>query len=132
MSANRLKFGISIGLVIVAVGWLGFTGFQEGKSYYVTLDEMYELGDKAHGTRLRVAGDVKEISIKKSESGVSFMLNQESLILKVNYTGIDPLPNTFKDGAQAVIEGVYEGDNKFTADFVQAKCTSKYEAEYNE
>lgn len=130
MTSNRMKFGIGIALILLSVGWLGFTGFQESNSYYVTLEELGNLGERAFSSRLRVAGDVEEGSIMKSGTSVTFALTQEARRLEVKYVGADPLPDTFKDGAQAVVEGVYERTGEFKADFVQAKCASKYEAEY--
>jgi len=48
--------------------------------------------------------------------------------LPVSYVGGDPLPDTFKDGAQALVEGHLAPDGHFVAEQVQAKCASKYEA----
>ena len=48
--------------------------------------------------------------------------------LKVVYSGIDPLPDTFKDGAQALADGKLGPDGVFQASKIQAKCASKYEA----
>src|SRR5271154_1769116 len=59
---------------------------------------------------------------------VDFVLEEQGKQLTVNYVGRDPLPDTFKDGAQALVEGQVMPDGKFTADQVQAKCASKYEA----
>jgi cytochrome c-type biogenesis protein CcmE len=42
--------------------------------------------------------------------------------------GSDPLPDTFKDGAQCLVEGKVQPDGRFVAETVQAKCASKYEA----
>ena len=44
--------------------------------------------------------------------------------------GTAPLPDTFKDGAEALCDGSYQADGTFEAKTVQAKCASKYEAEY--
>jgi cytochrome c-type biogenesis protein CcmE len=50
--------------------------------------------------------------------------------LNVIYSGIDPLPDTFKDNApcQALVDGKLGSDNVFHATKLQAKCASKYEA----
>ena len=48
--------------------------------------------------------------------------------LKVAYTGSEPLPDTFKDGAQALADGKLDRDQVFHAAKIQAKCASKYEA----
>jgi cytochrome c-type biogenesis protein CcmE len=53
---------------------------------------------------------------------------QEKLSLKVVYDGMDPLPDTFRDGAKALADGKMEHDGVFHAKNVQAKCASKYEA----
>jgi cytochrome c-type biogenesis protein CcmE len=55
-------------------------------------------------------------------------LIQNDLTLNVVYTGADPLPDTFKDGSQAVADGKLASDGVFHATKVQAKCASKYEA----
>ena len=48
--------------------------------------------------------------------------------MKVAYTGTEPLPDTFKDGAQALADGKLGEDHVFRAAKIQAKCASKYEA----
>jgi len=53
---------------------------------------------------------------------------QDKSRLKVAYSGIDPLPDTFKDGAQALADGKLGQDGTFVAGKIQAKCASKYEA----
>jgi cytochrome c-type biogenesis protein CcmE len=53
---------------------------------------------------------------------------QDSMVLKVVYKGIDPLPDTFKDDAQALADGKLGPDGVFQASKIQAKCASKYEA----
>ncbi len=42
------------------------------------------------------------------------------------------LHDTFKDGAQALVEGRLTPDGRFNAEQVQAKCASKYEATPNQ
>ncbi len=49
-------------------------------------------------------------------------------VLNVVYTGTDPLPDTFKDNAQALADGRFGPDGIFEASKIQAKCASKYEA----
>jgi cytochrome c-type biogenesis protein CcmE len=46
----------------------------------------------------------------------------------VVYTGTDPLPDTFRDGAQALADGRMGRDGVFHASKIQAKCASKYES----
>jgi cytochrome c-type biogenesis protein CcmE len=85
--------------------------------------------DEAYNKRLRVAGDVEGGSIQRVGSEVRFVLTQDANThLKVAYYGTDPLPDTFKDGAQALADGKLDKDGVFRANKIQAKCASKYEA----
>jgi cytochrome c-type biogenesis protein CcmE len=52
-----------------------------------------------------VAGNVVNGSIEQVPGGVNFRLEQRE-ILPVRYVGKDLLPDTFKDGAQALAEGI--------------------------
>jgi cytochrome c-type biogenesis protein CcmE len=75
-----------------------------------------------------VGGDIAAGSIERNGANVSFTLSQEKLQLKVVYSGIDPLPDTFRPGAQALADGKLGSDGVFHATKIQAKCASKYEA----
>ena len=78
--------------------------------------------------RMRVSGDVAAGSIEHLDGRVDFVLEEEGKKMPVSYTGSDPLPDTFKDGAQALVEGKLMPDGRFMAEQVQAKCASKYQA----
>jgi cytochrome c-type biogenesis protein CcmE len=75
-----------------------------------------------------VAGDVKAGSIQHFSGHVDFVLMEQGQGLPVSYVGTDPLPDTFKDGAQCLVEGKVSQDGHFVAETLQAKCASKYEA----
>ena len=100
-----LKFTLLIVAIIGTLVWLAAGGINETKTYYKTVAELNQMGDKALGERIRVAGDVKEGSIARDGRQVSFTLEQEALSLQVVYDGIEPLPDTFKGGAQALADG---------------------------
>jgi cytochrome c-type biogenesis protein CcmE len=86
------------------------------------------MGDRAYGQRLRVAGDVASGSIQHVGKQVLVRAQAGQDTLKVAYTGTDPLPDTFRDGAQALADGRMGRDGVFHASKIQAKCASKYEA----
>lgn len=119
-------------LVVVIVGtlvWLAAGGFSETKTYYKTIAELSQMGAGAVGKRLRVAGDVETGSIARTGGRMHFVLRQEDRKLRVVYQGTTPLPDTFRDGAQAVADGRMGGDGVFQATQIQAKCASKYETQ---
>ena len=126
------KYGKFAALIVVVIGtlvWLATAGMNETKTYYKTITELGQMKDEAYGKRLRVGGDVETGSIQRVGNEVRFVLTQDANThLKVAYTGSDPLPDTFKDGAQALADGKLDKDGVFRANKIQAKCASKYEA----
>jgi len=122
------KFGALTAVIVGTLVWLAAGGISENKTYYKTVQELQQMGDAAHGTRIRVAGDVEPGSIVRNGREVSFLLRQDKQVLKVVYDGASPLPDTFRDGAQALADGKLLQDHTFRASAIQAKCASKYEA----
>jgi cytochrome c-type biogenesis protein CcmE len=84
------------------------------------------MGNKAYTRHLRVAGDVAANSIARSGTNAQFVLTEQGHRLRVSYQGIEPPPDTFKDGSQALAMGTYGRDGVFHATELQAKCASKY------
>ncbi|MBV9182929.1 MAG: cytochrome c maturation protein CcmE [Acidobacteria bacterium] len=121
-----VKFGSAIAVILLALGYLAYTGVQESKSYYVTIKELHTMGDGAYSKRLRVAGNVQPGSIRRSGTHMNFVLVENDQILNVVYSGTEPLPDTFKDNAQALADGSFSRDGTFYAKQIQAKCASKY------
>jgi cytochrome c-type biogenesis protein CcmE len=122
-----VNFAILVAIILGSLVWLALGGVKDTQTYYKTIPELQKMGDAAHGKRLRVGGDVEAGSIMKAGSQVTFLLHQDSHQLKVVYRGTDPLPDTFKAGAQALADGRLGTDGVFEANKIQAKCASKYE-----
>jgi cytochrome c-type biogenesis protein CcmE len=125
------KYGKFAALIVIVVGtlaWLAVSGMSGSQTYYKSISEMDQMGGQAYGKRLRVGGDVAAGSIKRVGKETQFVLIQDKLKLTVAYTGSEPLPDTFRDGAQALADGKLDRDGVFRAAKIQAKCASKYEA----
>jgi cytochrome c-type biogenesis protein CcmE len=125
---KNVKFGLLAAIILGTLGWLAAGGVQQTATYYKEIAEVQKMGPENVDKRLRVGGDIKANSIVRSGSKVHFTLIQNNLTLNVVYSGSDPLPDTFKDGSQALAEGKMAADGTFHATKVQAKCASKYEA----
>ena len=125
---TRLKFAVGVGLILSTLGYLAWSGVSENKTYYHTISELDALHGAALRQRMRVSGNVQAGSIQHFSGRIDFVLEEQGRSLPVSYVGTDPLPDTFKDGAQALVEGHREPDGRFVAEQVQAKCASKYEA----
>lgn len=128
----KAKFGILITVVVGTLGWLAVSGVGANSSYYKTVIEVQKMGDSAQQKKLRLMGDVVPGSIQREGRKVSFSLKEQAQIIPVVYDGIEPVPDTLRDNAQAVAEGKMGPGGVFQASKVQAKCASKYEKKYGE
>jgi cytochrome c-type biogenesis protein CcmE len=134
-SANSMRIGLAVAVILGTIGWLAYSGYGANKSYYVTIGELGGMGAKAYTSQLRVEGFVKPGTIVQDGTHVDFVLDEfeshspkaaTGRLLKVSYKGTEPPPDTFKDDAQALAEGSYGRDGVFHATTLQAKCASKY------
>lgn len=133
MAASRLpspKFIVAGLLIVGAVAYLMVSGFGDSMVYYYTLSELKEKKSELAGVGLRVHGHVSSgtIRIDRERSQVDFLVMEKKTpnTLPVTYQGI--IPDTFKDGAEVVVEGTYQADrHHFQATVLMAKCPSKYE-----
>ena len=125
---NYLKFGLLIAVILGTLAWLAVGGISETKTYYMTIAEVSKLPKDSAEKRIRVGGDVEANSIVREGTATKFTLAQDNLRLNVVYTGTEPLPDTFKDGSQALADGKLGADGVFHASKIQSKCASKYEA----
>jgi cytochrome c-type biogenesis protein CcmE len=125
-----VRFGAATAIILLSLGYLAWTGVQQSKSYYVTINELSTLEGR-YAKRLRVAGNVLPGSIKRQGTTVAFTLKENDKLLPVVYKGSDAPPDTFKDDSQALAEGSYGRDGVFHATHLQAKCASKYAPQKN-
>jgi cytochrome c-type biogenesis protein CcmE len=121
------KFAVGAALIVGTLGWLAYTGVAENKTYYHTIAELDHLKTSQLRQRMRVSGNVRSGTIQHLQGRVDFVLEEQGQGLNVSYVGRDPLPDTFKDNALALVEGHRRPDGGFVAEQVQAKCASKYE-----
>jgi cytochrome c-type biogenesis protein CcmE len=125
-NSHTLRIGLAMVLILGTIAYLAITAVNQNKSYYVTISELQAMGNKAYTRHLRVAGNVAPGSIERSGANAAFVLMEQGRLLKVNYQGAEPPPDTFKDDAQALAIGTLGRDGVFHATELQAKCASKY------
>jgi cytochrome c-type biogenesis protein CcmE len=124
---SRAKFGVGITVIVVCLSFLAWLGYSDSKTYYHTIAEYQSLQGSARSHRMRLAGTVAPGSIRHGPGRVEFVLEEQGKTLPISYIGSDPLPDTFVDKSQALVEGRPGADGRFVAEHVQAKCASKYE-----
>ncbi|MBU3622945.1 cytochrome c maturation protein CcmE [Polynucleobacter sp. AP-Latsch-80-C2] len=90
---------------------------------YVTPSEV-AAGKAPRGQAFRIGGMVKDGSLKRDGLTVHFVITDLVKDISVAYTGI--LPDLFKEGKGAVIQGRLEADGQFIASEVLAKHDENY------
>jgi len=127
----KLKFLVVGGLILGAISYLMLSGISGSMVYYYTVSEAMEKSPDLSGRGIRISGHVSPGSIQRTggESKVEFLVFDQATeaTLPVLYQGI--IPDTFKDGSEVVVEGIYHPDDVFQANVLLAKCPSKYEAQ---
>jgi cytochrome c-type biogenesis protein CcmE len=126
VASKKAKFGVGIAIILAVVAWEAIAGFKQSETYYVTVNEL--TSGKVSHRHVRVGGSIDPGSIKRNGEILTFRLSQGPASIPVTYVGTASLPDDFKGGAKAVVEGSYLADGTFRAEQVQAKCASKYQA----
>jgi cytochrome c-type biogenesis protein CcmE len=133
MKRKQLKFAVGSIVIILTLSFLAYSGYQESKTYYRTVPELFAMKEQAYELPLQVSGDVIPGTIKRDGKIVTFLIQEPtqpaSQPLQVKYVGKDPLPDTLIDRATAMATGKMGRDGVFVADKMLAKCASKYEKE---
>ncbi|HEX6369960.1 MAG TPA: cytochrome c maturation protein CcmE [Longimicrobium sp.] len=122
-------------LVLVGVvGYLAVTGMKDSMMYYYTPDELAakvaadpttrELGAKVGGRVVpgTVKFDPRTLDLRFSVVDIA----SGRTSFPVHYNG--PLPDTFEEGRDVVVEGKLTEAGTFEATTVLTKCGSRYEA----
>ena len=102
---------------------LALNALDSNIALYVTPSEV-AAGKAPQGKAFRIGGLVKEGSVKRQDMTVRFVMTDMAKDIPVAYTGI--LPDLFRDGKGAVVQGRLGSDGIFTATEVLAKHDENY------
>ena len=115
---------IVIGLIVIAVAAkLVLNALNSNIALYITPTEVKE-GKIPNGKAFRIGGMVKDGSLKREDLTVYFVMTDMVNDVAVSYKGI--LPDLFKEGKGAVVQGKMEANNVFVASEVLAKHDENY------
>jgi len=123
---NWKKRGAIVAGGLVAVGVaaaLVLNALNSNIALYVTPSDV-AAGKTPKGQAFRIGGMVKDGSLKRDNLTVHFIVTDLAKDIPVSYTGI--LPDLFKEGKGAVVQGRLGPDGKFTASEVLAKHDENY------
>ena len=121
------KIIIGVVIIVVALAFLIYSGFQDNASYYLTVSELFAKEDIGPEDGVRIHGFVDPASIKWDAQAieVTFLLHEGGDTLCVYYRGVKP--DQLTDGQRVVAEGHLRADGVFEAHKIMLKCPSKYE-----
>ncbi len=123
---RKKRFLIGGIIVFLAIGYLGFMGFQSSATYYYTVSELMEQGGSIYGENVQVNGQVTPGSVEQEPGSLilRFSISEDGESLPVVYHGV--VPDTFKVGSDVVVEGHLNSAGIFQANTILTKCPSKY------
>lgn len=110
---------IAIGLAAVLI----LNALNSNIALFVTPSEV-AAGKAPKDQAFRIGGMVKDGSVKRDGLTVHFVITDMAKDIPVSYTGI--LPDLFKEGKGAVIQGRLEANGQFVASEVLAKHDENY------
>jgi cytochrome c-type biogenesis protein CcmE len=121
-------------LLVGVVGYLLVTGMQQSAKYYYTPDELIAAvrqDPSLHELGYKVGGRVVPGSVRFDQRTLDLRFDVVDIKsgqgrFAVHYQG--PLPDTFQEGRDVVVDGKYGRDGTFEAATVLTKCGSRYEA----
>jgi cytochrome c-type biogenesis protein CcmE len=122
-------------LLLGVVGYLMVTGMRDSMTYFLTPAELATRVSAnpafAEEAGVRVGGRVVPGSVSFDQKTLDLRFTLVDIetgrtSFPVHYNG--PLPDTFQEGRDVVVEGNYRPGGTFQASNVLTKCGSRYEA----
>ena len=133
MRKDRRFFAGLVGVTAV-VTWLIWTGISDTMVYYLTPSELLARAatDELFQQRgVKVSGNVVPGTTTASSEELLHtfkVMDPDHPDVQITVHFRHPLPDTFNDEAEVVMNGRYRGDGVFEATEVLTKCGSRYEA----
>ncbi len=123
-SKRLVLVGGGVALLVAAVA-LVLSAFQENLVFFHTPSDVVA-GKAPVGKTFRVGGMVEDGSIRREADGITvrFAITDTAKVIPVTYQG--SLPDLFKEGKGAVVQGTLGTDGQFRATEVLAKHDENY------
>jgi cytochrome c-type biogenesis protein CcmE len=118
-----------IGIIVGALAGLGIAAglvlnaLQSNVAFFFTPTQV-TTGEAPQNRTFRVGGMVRQGSLQRDQMTVHFVITDTAKDVAVSYTGI--LPDLFKEGKGAVVQGKLGADGQFVATEVLAKHDENY------
>jgi cytochrome c-type biogenesis protein CcmE len=128
MSRTNRKILVAVVVFVLAGAYLAYSGARSSMAYYLTVGELLDRAAVVGQSDVRLSGTVRNGTIARDPVAgtLAFQVTDGIRQVPVHYRGV--VPDAFKDGAQVVAEGRFDG-RTFIAARLFAKCPSKFETE---
>ncbi|MDP2660760.1 MAG: cytochrome c maturation protein CcmE [Dehalococcoidia bacterium] len=126
-SLFKNKKVLAVGAIVaLAVIYLVYSGIASTSMYYMTVDELLSGKIAASEEQLRISGAVVDGTVQSDSKNMTlrFTAAGETKNVPVVYRGV--VPDSFKPGAEVVLEGRLTSAGIFEANNLLAKCPTKY------
>jgi cytochrome c-type biogenesis protein CcmE len=133
MMNPKMKIPLAVTAILLAMGYLMYTGISDTGVYYRTVSEVLDQASIFDGQSLRISGEVVDGTIQYDQDNLTLSFSvrdteNDRVTMRATYQGV--MPDAFKEDVEVILEGSYsQYDNLFNATILLAKCPSKYEAE---
>lgn len=127
MKKNGLTYFIAFLCFACAIGGLCYAAFSDSGAYFLNVGEAKAI-EPAKLNKARLFGLVATDNLSREGGVLSFNLQDKdnnSELIPVQYSGI--VPDTFKSGAEVIVEGSMNALGQFMAKTLMTKCPSKYQ-----
>jgi len=121
-SSRRLIVIAAAGSLLALAAGLTLYGLKDSVAYFYAPSDV--VSKAKPGERVRIGGLVEAGSVSHANGAVAFKVTDGSGVVAVRYQG-DP-PDLFGENEGVVAEGVWRGDDVFTAERILAKHDEKY------
>jgi cytochrome c-type biogenesis protein CcmE len=123
---RRGKWVAGVTLIVTAIAGLAvWAMFSPGAlAYYKTPSDIVAGGRASFDGSLRLGGRVADGTLQRDGTSVRFTITDGDASVPVTYRG--DVPDTLKNGTDAIASGTIGPDGTMHATAVQAKCSSKF------
>lgn len=123
---RRGKWVAGVTLIVAAIAGLAvWAMFSPGAlAYYKTPSDIVAGGRASFDGSLRLGGRVADGTLERSGTSVRFTITDGHASVPVAFRG--DVPDTLKNGTDAIASGTIGPDGTMHATAVQAKCSSKF------
>lgn len=126
---NTAVYMLALICFLGAIGGLCYAGFSSNGAYFLNVGEAMAM-EPSRLNKARLFGLVSSDNMTRDGGTLSFFLADKDQIeqtIPVRYKGL--VPDTFKAGAEVIVEGSMNALGHFMAKTLMTKCPSKYQKE---